>query len=187
MSKTNLDEILGTSSDEDLKDDNAVENEVQDDKSSVDEVNTESSEEVVEEQKETVEESDAVDSSDKQSDDSTTEAEAEEAKEAEAKEADSDKVETAADKVDETEETISEDESSNCVKSVYPYEVKLASPVTTYRGPGSNFAGKPFGGTITVLGVDIDGYLPVSFVRSGVGLCKGYMLKTEVDKWKSLK
>ena len=52
-------------------------------------------------------------------------------------------------------------------------------PLTIYRGPGFGFAEKPFIGTFTVTGEAIDGFLPVKFVRPGIGECQGFLFTSD--------
>ena len=67
----------------------------------------------------------------------------------------------------------------------YPFTVKLKRAISTYRGPSLRLKGKSFGGKITVLSCTNNGFYYVSFVRSGVGLTKAYMLRQEVEKCRS--
>ena len=67
----------------------------------------------------------------------------------------------------------------------YPFTVKLKRAISTYRGPSLSLKGKSFGGKITVLSCTNNGFYYVSFVRSGVGLTKAYMLRQEVEKCRS--
>ena len=67
----------------------------------------------------------------------------------------------------------------------YPCTVKLKRAISTYRGPSLSLKGKSFGGKITVLSCTNNGFYYVSFVRSGVGLTKAYMLRQEVEKCRS--
>ena len=67
----------------------------------------------------------------------------------------------------------------------YPFTVKLKRAISTYRGPSLSLKSKSFGGKITVLSCTNNGFYYVSFVRSGVGLTKAYMLRQEVKKCRS--
>lgn len=67
----------------------------------------------------------------------------------------------------------------------YPFTVKLKRAISTYRGLSLSLKGKSFGGKITVLSCTNNGFYHVSFVRSGVGLTKAYMLRQEVERCRS--
>lgn len=67
----------------------------------------------------------------------------------------------------------------------YPFTVKLKRAISTYRGSSLSLKGKSFGGKITVLSCTNNGFYHVSFVRSGVGLTKAYMLRQEVERCRS--
>lgn len=66
-------------------------------------------------------------------------------------------------------------------------KIELQVPVNVYRGLGFEYAEKPFVGTFTVTGDAVDGFLPVKFVRPGIGECEGFLFAEEVEKWKTSK
>lgn len=94
-----------------------------------------------------------------------------------------DSTETETDDASDTpvQETDVTDENISEVFAVGA-RIQLMKPVTTYRGPSRSFAGKSFGGVITVLDSVNDEFLRVSFVRSGLGLCEAFVLTEEVSR-----
>lgn len=209
MSKSNLDDILGTSADD--KDETKVAEtkkaEAKNDKSSTDESKATKSTAKKE-----------VKSADDKKDDSKEDAELEEAsktvtektqeskaednqKSAETKnqdktvssstddkKAEDDKKPEPDDKVVTIQENEDKTETSIKSQSEFPYSLALNRPIVIYRGASLNLAGKSFGGTVRILGEDVDGFTPVEYVRSEIGLRKGYILTREVEEvWKSLK
>lgn len=74
---------------------------------------------------------------------------------------------------------------SKLTNSIDKSQITLIRPVTTYRGAGLKFKTMPFKGTITITGKeDKNGFIPVKFVRSGVGTCECFMLAQEVQRCK---
>lgn len=64
---------------------------------------------------------------------------------------------------------------------IYPYDVILKRPVSTFRGPNAELLCKPFGGKITVLGI-VGNFYKVQFVRAGFGSVTAYVLCQEVER-----
>ena len=60
----------------------------------------------------------------------------------------------------------------------YPYTLSLVVPTVIYRGPHKSLGEKRFCGVVTVLTApDENGFVQVGFVRPGVGLAKGYIIR----------
>lgn len=189
MSKANLDDILGTSADD--KDETEVteakKSEAKNGKSSADKSKAtkstakkevKSADDKKDDSKEGAELEEASKTVPSSADESKK---AEEGKKPEPKPEPDDKVVTIQENEDKTETSIKS-------QSEFPYSLALNRPVVIYRGASLNLAGKPFGGTVRILGEDVDGFTPVEYVRSEIGLRKGYILTREVEEvWKSLK
>lgn len=198
MNKSNLDDILGTSADD--KDETQVTEtkkaEAKNDKSSVDESKATKStaeKEVksADDKKDDSKEAAKLEEAFKTVTEKTQESKAEDSqKSAETKNQDKkpepelepdDKVVTIQENEDKTETSIKS-------QSEFPYSLALNRPVVIYRGASLNLASKSFGGTVRILGEDVDGFTPVEYVRSEIGLRKGYILTREVEEvWRSLK
>ena len=214
MSKSNLDDILGASADD--KDKTQITEtkkaEAKNDKSSVDESKATKStakKEVksADDKKDDSKEAAKLEEASKTVTNETQESKAEDSqKSAETKNQDK-TVTSSADESNKAEEdkkpepelepddkvvTIqeNEDKTETSIKSQseFPYSLALNRPVVIYRGASLNLASKSFGGTVRILGEDVDGFTPVEYVRSEIGLRRGYILTREVEEvWKSLK
>lgn len=124
--------------------------------------------------------------------DITPAAEVKEDKILEPKEISTDKVEeTKSDELakadDRTEATAGDTDNTLSVtdSNVYPFTVNLTRALSVFRGPSTKVVGKSFGGKITVVGTAGTEFYRVTFVRSGLGLVEGYMLRKEVDGCRS--
>lgn len=205
MSKSNLDDILGTSADD--KDETQV-IEAKNDKSSVDESKATKStakKEVksADDKKDDSKEAAKLEEASKTVTEKTQESKAEDGQKSaetknqdktvpssadESNKAEEDKKPESDDKVATIQENEDETETSIKSQSEFPYSLALNRPVVIYRGASLNLASKSFGGTVRILGEDVDGFTPVEYVRSEIGLRKGYILTREVEEvWRSLK
>lgn len=194
MSKTNIDDILGTTTQDTSEPDENVKEDIVEPEETIEQQDGEE-ESVTEDKEKYVETTDAAEtvSEELQENSSITEETKEESNE-ETEETIEDKKDVAEveESTDDVEESVDIEEGPDekdviSAEEVSTISYRLIRPVTTFRGPSKNLAQKPFGGTITITGNAVNGFVPVQFVRSGLGLCNCYMLAEEVDRCRFLK
>lgn len=106
------------------------------------------------------------------------------AAEKESKEDDSKEIEgTSLEQETKKEDSVNEDvieADSNVSESMVGKSFRLHKPTTVYRGPSKSARLNKFCGIATITDDSNKDFVQIKYVKSGLGMCKGYILRSDM-------